>query len=166
MLRVINGTGEIDYILTEQERASLASAEAKEFIDQKLRNIHKYEGTNIDFFTDREIEAGDEYYFNVNVNGVLYSNCVYDNEDRSGYTGLALEAYRFLVWRHSFGGSSSSYTETVGNYIEDGKVYTVEDTEYNDCVGYEPYMREGCTVENMPLDDFNREVVRHYMLSL
>jgi hypothetical protein len=175
MLRITNPeNNEIRYILTEAERASLASQEAKDFLQARLDDINSYIATDtgICFFTGVALTNEDGckdtafgYYFNVEKEGKIYQ-CMYAVDH--DFEGIALEAFRLLMWRHNCGGGGCScYTEHIGNWFVDGNLVTVETTNYSDCDEWYLYKVEqekGDQAEKVELNDSNREEIRAYML--
>jgi hypothetical protein len=160
MLKV-NNESKTEYILTEGERVSLASQAAKNFVQDKLNYIEKYANSDIDFFTGKKVDEDNIWYFNVNKNGKLFS-CVYDNEHEPSDL-VQKEARQLLMWRH---GDNCSYVETIGDYIENNKIYKAnEETEYNDCVEYLAGESMNSTYEKLELNENNKEEIRNYLLN-
>mgnify|MGYP000893333799 CR=1 FL=1 len=174
MLKVTNKKGNISYILTEQEKQLLISEECKNFIKEKLNNINKYvqnKDEGICFFTDKPVvhcnEASSKdiqgWGFNVNKDGKLY-NCLYALNIE--YNKIEKEALYFMMWRY---GDEKSYIEVIGDYIENGNIYSVRDTKYNECKEWLDDMAKGNhkdeTAEKIELNKYNKEEIRQWFLA-
>lgn len=121
----------IKYILTEKERTQLASEEAKKLLADKLSRIEEFaDNETVDFFSEKEIQDGNQWEFNVEVNGKRYS-CYYDNEG-ANFTKVQKEM-SLLMWRYADKNDGFSYYETIGGFVcDDGTIFTVDDTYYNE----------------------------------
>lgn len=162
MLKIIHENQEVRYILSEKERVSLASPDAVRFVEEKIKNIDAYVDKNIDFFTGKEVKDENIWYFNVNKDGKMYT-CIYDNEHEPE-SAIEKEAKYFLMWRH---GDNYSYVETIGDYIEEGKIYKAEDEEgYDDCKGYlqNKHRYKSESFEKIELNGLNKDSIRRYFI--
>lgn len=162
MLKVMDGEN-VSYIFTEKERASFASKESLDFIKERIANLDNFVGTKIDFFTGNEIQEDNVCSFNVEKDGVMYS-CAYDTEHEPENI-IQREARKFLMWRN---GDCGFYYEVIGNYIEDGKITTIDNTPYNDCEDYIYRFKEGLETdpyEELELNESNKEELKKYLFS-
>jgi hypothetical protein len=164
MLKIVDKNGNISYKLTESERVSLVSDEAKSLISERLHNLDKFINSNIDFFTEKEVKETDKWYFTVFSNGQAY-DCIYDNEHEP--EKIIEKEAKLLMWRHGF--NSFSYVEVVGDYIEDGKVYKpTDEVIYNDCLDYLNCNDRDATefYEEIELNEINTDEVKDWLLSI
>lgn len=158
MKKIIRNNGELSYILTERERVSLVGNKIKQLLQNKLNNIEKYAECKIDFFTDKEVDEDNKWYFNVEKDGKMYT-CIYDNENFFGDFSDEEKELSLLMWRYSDElDKGSSYTEVIGKYIDNkGNIYTVENTFYNDCDDVEEkYFK---SIEEIELNNQNKEEI-------
>jgi len=100
MKKIIRNNGELSYILTEQERVSLVGNKIKQLLQNKLNNIEKYAECKIDFFTDKEVDEDNKWYFNVEKDGKMYT-CIHDNENFFGDFTDEEKELSLLMWRYS-----------------------------------------------------------------
>lgn len=166
MLKITNKNNEVSYVLTEVERKYLASQAAVELVNERLKELEKFVGSDIDFFTKKTVKEDNKWFFNVSKDGVLYS-CIYDNEHMP-VDPIEKEAAYFLMWRYELSGG---YTENIGNYIEGNKSYSVEETKYNDCnMWYFDKENNRCheneVAEEVELNETNKEQIYNWFMSL
>lgn len=161
--------GNVRWILTEQERYSLSSQEAKDFVKDKINNLNKYiskDDRAICFFSEKplvhygEAKNGENqgWYFNVEKDGRMYP-CMYSIE--GNLSGIAKEAYTLLIWRQDV---SSGYTEHIGDDIRNGIRISVKDTTYNEIQDYRLNPIQNEIAEEVALTMENAAHVKRWML--
>jgi hypothetical protein len=154
------------YILTEEERVSLASEEAKTYLASRIDQVEYYaKNKQLDFFTGLEVPIDDRWYFNVEKDGKIYE-CVYNNE--AFYNDeVARECRALLMWRYA-DEQGFGYIEVIGNMVDRvGELYPVNTTHYNECREYKHRYNNRYEVnpfEELSIDDVNKEEIRSYFL--
>lgn len=152
------------YKLTECERVSLASKQAIDLLNEKLKNLDNFINNDIDFFTGKNVLKCNQNSFKVNKDGKLY-DCIYDRE-WDFLSDIEREIKYFLMWTHK---EKRAHIEIIGDYIKNDKAYkAIDETGHNECVHFVKKDLAGCyegRYEELELTEQNKAEVRNTILS-